>query len=84
MRHYHFQLTLCDLAFVLVSFMLLGAGCVIMWLNGFDAWLAYLVALPIFFAVGTICSALLRASRVDHSDSKPDLSGASQPPPRPK
>ena len=84
MRQYNFQFTLSDLAFVLVSFTLLGAGCMIMWLDGFDAWFAYLLALPTYFAAATIRSAFRRASRVDQSGGTQDTSDSSQSPPSPE
>jgi hypothetical protein len=84
MRQYNFQFTLSDGAFVLTSFVLLGAGCMIMWLDGFDAWFAYLLALPAFFAAATIRSAHRRASRVDQSGGTQGASGSSQSPPCPK
>ena len=67
MKQYDFQFTLFDCAFVLASFMLLGAGCVIIWLDGFNAWFAYLLALPVVGAVATIRSALRRASGVNQT-----------------
>jgi hypothetical protein len=84
MRKYNFQFTLSDGVFVLASFALLGAGCMIMWLDGFDAWFAYLLALPTFFAAGTIRSAHRRASRGDQSDGTQDASSFSQSPPGPE
>jgi hypothetical protein len=84
MRQYNFQFTLCDCAFVLASFVLLGAGCAIMWLDGFDAWFAYLIALSAFFAAGTIRSALRRAAEVDQSGGTQDGSDSSQSPHCPK
>jgi hypothetical protein len=33
-------MTLFDCAYVCGSFVLLGVGCAIMWLDGFDAWFA--------------------------------------------
>lgn len=84
MRQYSFQFTLSDLAFVLVSFTLLGAGCMIMWIDGFDVAFAYLLALPTFFAAGTIRSALRRASRVDQSGGTQDASDSSLSPPGPE
>jgi hypothetical protein len=84
MRQYNFQFTLPDLAFVLVSFTLLGAGCMILWLDGFDVAFAYLLALPTFFAARTIRSAHRRASRVNQSGGTQDASGSSQSPPSPE
>ena len=78
MRQYNFQFTLSDCAFVLVSFVLLGAGCTIMWLDGFDAWFAYIIALPAFFAAKTIHSALRRGSGVNQGDGTHGDSGSAQ------
>ena len=78
MRQYSFRLTLSDCAFILASFMLLGAGLAIMLLNGFDVWFAYLLALPVFFSITTIRSALRSASGVTRPGGKQDGLTSSQ------
>lgn len=56
MRTYTFQLTLFDCAFVFAAFVLLGTGLGIMALDGFDAWFAYLLALPTVGALAKVHS----------------------------
>jgi len=78
MRQYSFRLTLADCAFILASFMLLGAGLAIMFFGGFDVWFAYLLALPVFFSITTIRSALRSASSVSRGGGKQDGVASSQ------
>ena len=77
MKKYNFQLTLFDSAFILASFMLLGAGFAIMCLNGFDAWFAYLLALPAIGAAAKVRTAFHHAAKVDPSGSTQGASGSS-------